>query len=287
MLMKNEIQSLTEDLQQCTNNQLFYARFGDTSCSRCTWLETKLSEKMQLLIIAKHQIKSLTANSNHLVQKTEELKKELASQEELHARAIDFYKHTNELSTQTKLADMFKDISEELVEDLTKAVAKVTFNYYNFNVIIQQWFVCIFSFKRMKRLTLRSVKTWKTKRKRLYQNSKKLRQYKRTWIDGAKEKSHLTDETVFCRILFFRMTITTTHVYNFSFKWSKPVFILLLKVSVLFDMSFIFLYLCALFFTVNKKRKRFLHEERKVPTLKLIYRKCIGNNYTAKRTFGQ
>lgn len=123
-LLNNQIQSLTEDLNQRTEELLNMRR---DNTSRCIQLETKLTEKTHELAVALEQIKSLTDINNNLKQKAEELAEKLTNQRELYAKTNESYMH--ELEAQTKLADLYKNTSEEQqqhVETLTKAMAEVS-----------------------------------------------------------------------------------------------------------------------------------------------------------------
>lgn len=124
VLLNNQVKSLTEDLNQRTEELLNMRR---DNTSRCIQLETKLAEKTQELSVALEQIQSLTEINNNLKQKAEDLSEKLASQRELHAKTNESYMH--ELEAQTKLADLYRNTSEEHkqhVETLTKAMAEVS-----------------------------------------------------------------------------------------------------------------------------------------------------------------
>lgn len=124
MLLNSQVQSLTEDLNQRTEELLNMRR---DNTSRCIQLETKLTEKTHELSVALDQIKSLTDINNNLKQRAEELSEKLTNQRELHAKTIESYMH--ELEAQTKLAELYRNTSEEHqqhVETLTRAMAEVS-----------------------------------------------------------------------------------------------------------------------------------------------------------------
>lgn len=129
-LLNNQVQSLTQDLTQRTEELINLRR---DNVSRCIQLETKLTEKNQELSVALEQIQCLTDVNSNLKQKAEELSEKLICQKEVHSKANESYMH--ELETKTKLAELYKSTSEEYqqhVEKLTKAIAEVCSVFYLF-----------------------------------------------------------------------------------------------------------------------------------------------------------
>lgn len=123
-LMNTQLQSLTEDLNQRTEELLNMRR---DNTSRCIQLEAKLAEKTQELSLALEQIKSLTDMNNNYKQMYEALSEKLTSQKEMHTKTNESYRH--ELEAQTKLAELYKATSEEQqqhAETLTKALTEVS-----------------------------------------------------------------------------------------------------------------------------------------------------------------
>ncbi|CAH0546355.1 unnamed protein product [Brassicogethes aeneus] len=122
-MMNEQIESLTEDLNQRTEELLNMRR---DNTSRCIQLETKLTEKTQELIVATEQIKSLTDLNNNFATRHEELSQKLLSQREIESKMNESY--TYEIEAKTKMANAYKSMYEESqqhAEELKTALAEV------------------------------------------------------------------------------------------------------------------------------------------------------------------
>lgn len=125
-LFTRQIESLTEDLNQRTEELLNMRR---DNTSRCIQLETKLAEKTQELAIAAEQIKSLNELNNNMSTRNEELSAKLFNQREIDSKMNESYLY--EIEAKTKMANTYKTMyeesqqhSEELKEALTEVNLK-------------------------------------------------------------------------------------------------------------------------------------------------------------------
>lgn len=124
-LLNNQVQQLTQDLNQRTEELLNMRR---DNTSRCIQLETKLAEKTQELAFANENIKALSEINNNLSTKAEELTQKLLNEKEMMIKTKESFEH--ELEAKTKLADLYKEMSEDksaVAEELALAMAEVNF----------------------------------------------------------------------------------------------------------------------------------------------------------------
>ncbi|XP_044737126.1 nucleoprotein TPR isoform X2 [Chrysoperla carnea] len=122
-LLNNQIQNLTEDLNKRVNELLQIRRENTT---RLIALQTALDTKTEELNSAKESIKTLTESNNEMTTKYETLVERYKEQRDAENRYQDSF--TQELQAQTKLAQLYKDMSEEnqaQINQLTEAVSEL------------------------------------------------------------------------------------------------------------------------------------------------------------------
>ncbi|XP_074025813.1 nuclear basket protein megator isoform X2 [Leptinotarsa decemlineata] len=107
-LLNSQVQSLTDELNQRTEELLNMRR---DNTSRCIQLETKLTEKTQELSVALEQIKSLTDINNNMVARNEELSQKMMDQREVDAKMNESYAF--EIEAKTKMANAYQSMYEE------------------------------------------------------------------------------------------------------------------------------------------------------------------------------
>ncbi|CAH1968108.1 unnamed protein product [Acanthoscelides obtectus] len=122
-LLNNQMESLTEELNQRTEELLNIRRDNTV---RCIQLETKLSEKTQELAVSAEHIKSLTELNNNLVTRNEELTQKMENQREVDAKMNESYIY--EIDAKTKMANAYKAMYEESnkhAEEIKEALTEV------------------------------------------------------------------------------------------------------------------------------------------------------------------
>ncbi|CAG9816022.1 unnamed protein product [Phaedon cochleariae] len=122
-LLSSQVQSLTEELNQRTEELLNMRR---DNTSRCIQLETKLTEKTQELVVAVEQVKSLTDLNNNLVTRNEELAQKMLGQREIDAKMNESYVY--EIEAKTKMANAYQAMYEESQQhsdELKEALSEV------------------------------------------------------------------------------------------------------------------------------------------------------------------
>lgn len=122
-LLASQVQSLTEDLNQRTEELLNLRK--DNSL-RSIQLEVKLAEKTQELMYASENIKNLTDLNNNLTAKAEELTQKLYSEKETGIKLQESMEL--EMKAQNNLVDIYKKMIEEKVhhcDELSSAVTEV------------------------------------------------------------------------------------------------------------------------------------------------------------------
>lgn len=136
-LLNSQMESLTQELNQRTENLLNMRR---DNTSRCIQLETKLSEKTQELAVAVDQIKSFTELNNNLVSRNEELSQKLLNQREVEVKMNESYGY--EMEAKTKMANTYKTMYEESqqhAEELKVAFSEVIYFYILWSI---EYFRC-------------------------------------------------------------------------------------------------------------------------------------------------
>ncbi|XP_019755756.1 nucleoprotein TPR-like isoform X1 [Dendroctonus ponderosae] len=122
-LMNSQIQSLTEELEERTDELLNMRR--DNS-SRCIQLEAKLAERTQELGVFTEQVKSLTEMNQTLTTRNEELAQKIFNLNETHAKVNESY--VCEIEGKTKMANTYKSMHEESqkhTEELRSGLSEV------------------------------------------------------------------------------------------------------------------------------------------------------------------
>lgn len=122
-LLNNQIQNLTEDLNKRVNELMQMRRENTT---RMITLQNGLDTKTEELKNANEIIKNLTETNNELQAKAENLVEKLKDQREAETRYHDSF--SQELQAQTKLAELYKDMSDDSkvqIVQLTDAVAEL------------------------------------------------------------------------------------------------------------------------------------------------------------------
>lgn len=120
-LLNNHVETLSQSLHERTEELLNLKK--DNSL-RCVQLENKLMEKTQELTVALESVKSLTDINDNLTTKQEELTDRLKAERDNDAKTHELFQQ--ELDAQTKLADLYKSVSEQnktQAEKLEKVVA--------------------------------------------------------------------------------------------------------------------------------------------------------------------
>jgi nucleoprotein TPR len=120
-MLQNQIQSLTDDLNR-NINELQNAR-REYNMKTMT-IETKLQQKTEELNIANSQIAHLQETNASLIAKTEELSGKLLAQNEDTRKMMEHYK--KELQSQSKLADLYKDTSDDCTKQVAELASAVT-----------------------------------------------------------------------------------------------------------------------------------------------------------------
>ncbi|XP_066254205.1 nucleoprotein TPR isoform X5 [Euwallacea similis] len=122
-LMSSQIESLTEELQNRTDELLNMRR--DNS-SRCIQLETKLLEKTQELTVASEQLKSFNELNESLAARNEELAQKIFNLNETHSKVSESY--VSEIDAKTMMTNTYKSMLEETqkhAEELKNALNEV------------------------------------------------------------------------------------------------------------------------------------------------------------------
>ncbi|XP_060520751.1 nucleoprotein TPR isoform X2 [Cylas formicarius] len=122
-LLDNQIESLRAELHQRTDELLNMRR--DNS-SRCVQLETKLTEKIQELVVAQDQIKTLTELNDSLKTRNEELAQKIFNEREKTSKLSESY--MSEIEANTKMANAYKTMyeqSQQHAKGLQDALAEV------------------------------------------------------------------------------------------------------------------------------------------------------------------
>lgn len=121
--LNNQIRNLSEDLNKRAA-ELQNLRHEHTTSH--ILLETKLTKKSEELRIATENIQSLMANNKQLSTRAEELNEKLKQQRDTEIKLQESF--NNELSAQTRLAELYKSMSEEnnsQVEELKKGITEL------------------------------------------------------------------------------------------------------------------------------------------------------------------
>lgn len=119
-LLNNQVETLSESLNDRTEELLNLKK--DNSL-RSVQLENKLIERTQELAVAEESNKNLTEINDNLTSRVEELAEQLRTERDNDQKTHELYQQ--EIEAQTKLADLYKNMSEqtkEHSEELAKAV---------------------------------------------------------------------------------------------------------------------------------------------------------------------
>ncbi|KRT85709.1 hypothetical protein AMK59_2854, partial [Oryctes borbonicus] len=122
-LLNQQMETLTEELRSKTDELLNMRR---DNTSRCFQLETKLTEKVQELKLVTDTVKTLTDTNNNLLTKIEQINKKFLDEKDIAIKTQEAFQH--EMDAQKKLANLYKDMSQEkteLSEKLTQGYQEV------------------------------------------------------------------------------------------------------------------------------------------------------------------
>ncbi|KAF2897948.1 hypothetical protein ILUMI_08223, partial [Ignelater luminosus] len=114
-LLNNHVETLTQSLHERTEELL---NMKKDNTLRCVQLENKLMEKTQELTVALESIKNLTDINDNLTTKVEELTDKLKAERDNDAKTHELFQQ--ELEAQTKLADLYKNVSDQNKEQAEK-----------------------------------------------------------------------------------------------------------------------------------------------------------------------
>jgi nucleoprotein TPR len=121
VLLQSQIDMLTADLNR---NIQELQKCRKDSTSRSMTIETKLHEKTEELNIANSQIKHLSETNTSLNARIDELSQQLLAHSDEFAKMME--KYQKELQAKTRLADLYKEKSEEVLNeqrDITNVVS--------------------------------------------------------------------------------------------------------------------------------------------------------------------
>lgn len=121
VLLQNQIDMLTADLNR---NIQELQKCRSEATARTITIETKLHEKTEALNIATSQIAYFTESNSSLNEKVEELSQKLLTQSEEFSKMMEQYQ--KELLAKTKLADLYKQKSEEVLNEQRDITSVVT-----------------------------------------------------------------------------------------------------------------------------------------------------------------